>query len=237
MDRLIGHRGASAYAPENTIAAFQKAYELGCRFVEFDVMLSQDGEPFVIHDTSLKRTTNGRGDVGQVSAEYLHSLDAGSWFSSAFAGEKIPTLQAVIQWLTAFGMHANIEIKPYPKCMEQTTLAVLMHINRYWPSDKKPPLVSSFDREALALCRHLAPELPLGFLLDKWENDWLKKAQEIQCFSVHLSGRIATEKRIAAISKEGYQVYVYTIDRKRQAFKLLNWGANALFSNYPDLLQ
>lgn len=236
MERLIGHRGASGYAPENTMAAFNKAHALGCCFVEFDVMLSADGEAFIFHDDTLKRTTNGRGQFGLVSAEYIRSLDAGLWYSKQFRAEKIPSLQDAIEWLVQTGIHANIEIKPYPGTTEQTTIAVLTHINRFWPEGKALPLISSFDQKALALCRSLAPEIPIALLLDKWDKDWLLKARDLQCYSVHLSRRAATAKRVLEIKEQGYQVYVYTVNWKRKAAKLFNWGVDAVFSDYPDLL-
>ena len=236
MDKVIGHRGAAAYSPENTLASFEKALALGCRFIEFDVMLSADGEAFIFHDDYLKRTTNGRGQFGLVQAEYICTLDAGRWFSRRFSGEKIPTLVEAIEWLNANDMHANIEIKPYPGQTEQTTISTLTHINRYWPHDKPLPLVSSFDLDALTLCRSLSPEMPLGLLLDRWRNDWLKLAQDLHCVSVHLNRRYTTAARVEAIKKEGYVVYVYTVNRKRKALKLLDWGVDAVFSDYPDLL-
>lgn len=236
IDRIIGHRGACAYAPENTIASFDKALSLGCHFIEFDVMLSADGEPFVIHDESLKRTTNGRGDVGRVNAEYLQSLDAGSWFSKRFKDEKIPHFKEVLKWLTFTGVNANIEIKPYPGQGAQTTTAVLSYINRHWPAGKAMPLVSSFDNNALALARSLAPELPLGMLLHVWDDNWKNLADSLQCFSVHLNRRIVTASRVMAIKEAGFRVFAYTVNRKRQALRLLDLGVDALFSDYPDLL-
>ena len=236
VEKIIGHRGASAYAPENTIVAFNKALSLGCRFIEFDVMCSADGEPFVIHDTRLKRTTNGRGEVGLVDSVYLHSLDAGSWFSRQFKGESIPHFKDVIQWLSFADMLANIEIKPYPGAEEQTAVIVLSHINRYWPPAKDLPLVSSFSWEALLLCRSIAPEMPLGLLIDVWDEDWLQKAKQIECFSVHFNRKILTAQRVKAVKDQGYVVCVYTVNRKRQANKLFSWGVDAVFSNYPDLM-
>ena len=174
MMQLIGHRGARGLAPENTISAFEKARELGCNFIEFDVMLSSDGIPFIFHDENIKRTTNGRGKFGLLTAEYLQSLDAGRWFSKKFKGEKIPTLNEAIQWLNTTNIRANIEIKPYPGTTDETTIALLTHLNRYWPADKELPLISSFSLEALTLTRSISPEIPIGFLMHKWQDNWQK---------------------------------------------------------------
>ena len=235
--QVIGHRGAAAYAPENTLAAFKKAHALGCRFVEFDVMLSVDGEPFVFHDESLRRTTTGYGEFGLVTADYLRSLDAGQWFSKHFRGEKIPTLHEVLEWLGEADVQANIEIKPYPGFVEQTTIAVLTHINRYWPQDKPLPLVSSFNLEALRLCQSLAPEMPLGLLLAKWQDNWAQLADELHCYSVHLRLDAVTQARVNEIKQKGYAVCVYTVNSKRKAAKLLSWGVDAVFSDYADLIK
>ena len=237
MERIIGHRGAAGYAPENTLAAFEKARAVGCQFIEFDVMLSADGEAFIFHDENIKRTTSGRGEFGLLTADYLRTLDAGRWYAKKFQGEKIVSLQDAIAWLTDSGLHANIEIKPYPKQTEQTTIAVLTHINRYWPQDKKLPLVSSFDLDALRLSHSIAPEIPRGLLLDKWQDNWQVLAHDLQCVSVHLSRRATTKARVMAIKAEGYLVYVYTVNWRRTAKKLLGFGVDAVFSDYPDLLK
>lgn len=234
--RVIAHRGASAYAPENTFSAFDKALALGSSMIEFDVMLSQDGEAFVFHDESLIRTTNGRGEFNEVSAQELQKLDAGSWFSRHFSGEKIPLFTDVLKWLTFTNMQANIEIKPYPGTAEKTTINVLTQINRYWPNKKPLPLISSFDLTVLTLCHDLAPEMPLGLLLDSWEEDWLDKAKKLDCFSMHFNKNVLTESRIKEVKTQNYDLYVYTVNRKKHAQHLLSWGVDAVFSDYPDLL-
>jgi len=236
MMQLIGHRGASGYAPENTIVAFEKAREKGCNFIEFDVMLSSDGIPFIFHDESIKRTTNGRGKFGLLPSDYLQTLDAGRWYSRKFKGEKIPTLAEAIEWLNNNNMHANIEIKPYPGTTDETTIALLTQINRYWPSEKNLPLISSFELNALTLTRSLSPEIPIGFLMHKWQENWLQIAKDLNCYSIHLNCKIAKPSRIEAIIQEGYKVYVYTINSKRKAKKLSALGVEAIFSDYPDLL-
>jgi glycerophosphoryl diester phosphodiesterase len=232
---IIAHRGASAYAPENTLAAFEKAQSMGARWIEFDVMLSEDGEAFVFHDESLRRTSNGQGDFGNVSADYLRSLDTGSWFSASFKGEKILSLRDALAWFSSRDMQVNIEIKPLAGRTKETTFAVLNHINRYWSYEKPQPLVSSFDAEALRLCQQLSPELPLSFLTKEWQDNVPSLLQELKCVAIGLSSRIVTESRVRLLKQEGYLVFVFTVNRSREARRYLDWGVDAVFSDYPDL--
>lgn len=236
LEPLVAHRGASPYAPENTFAAFEKARALGARSIEFDVMMSGDGGLFVFHDTTFKRTSNGRGNFGDASSEYIASLDAGSWFSEQFSDEKIPTLRDTLAWFGRHGMHANIEIKPLPGRTDETTTAVLGMINQCWSENMPPPLLSSFDEKALLLCSNLSPELPLGLLLLGWKKDWLSKIQQVNGVSVHLPKHVITKERIQIIKKEGYAVSVYTVNSQKWARRYLAWGADSLVSDYPDLM-
>jgi glycerophosphoryl diester phosphodiesterase len=233
--QLIAHRGASAHAPENTFAAFEKAEAMGAQWIEFDVMLSADGEAFVFHDETLNRTTNGQGQLGFVSSEYLSSLDAGSWFSKRYQQEKIPTFRETLAWFAQRSVQANIEIKPFPGRMQETTLAVISHLHLYWPQSKALPLVSSFDVEALRLCHSMVPELPLGLLLSEWRDDVLDLLDELGCVSVNVSRRIVTRQRVQQMKEKGYFVCVFTVNRRREAERYLQWGADAVFSNYPLL--
>jgi len=210
---------------------------LGAQWIEFDVMLSQDNEPFVFHDESLRRTSNGKGNFGEVEAEYLAGLDAGSWFSKKFKGEPIPHFREALKWLAFSNMQANIEIKPYPGTSEPTAVAILSHIHRYWPNENPLPLVSSFDEEALFICRSLAPEMPLGLLLDDWHEDWQRKAETLGCVSLHFNHHALTEERVYQMKEAGLLVLSYTVNRRRLADKLLSWGVDAVFSDYPDLLK
>lgn len=236
LEPLVAHRGAAPYAPENTFAAFEKARELGARSIEFDVMMSADGELFVFHDSDLKRTSNGRGQFGDSSSDYIASLDAGSWFSRQFHDEKIPTLKEALRWFARHSIHANIELKPLPGRTDDTTTAVLSCINQCWSDDTLPPLVSSFDEQALLLCSRLSPELPLGLLLLGWKKDWLSRIQNVNGVSVHLPKHVVNEERIQMIKKEGYAVCIYTVNSKKWARRFWEWGADAIISDYPDLM-
>ena len=236
FERVIAHRGASAYAPENTFAAFEKAIAMGATWIEFDVMLSQDGGAFVFHDQTLGRTTNGKGEFGLVSSDYIKSLNAGSWFDRAYEKEKVPSLSDVIHWLTHKPVQACIEVKAYPGCTEATVVALLTHLNREWPMNKQLPLVSSFDVAALRLCRSMMPELGLSLLLRHWDEQCLKTAQELGCISIHLSRRIVTRERVQELKNAGYKVCVYTVNHREEAMAYFDWGVDSIFTDYPDLI-
>lgn len=236
IPKIIAHRGASAYAPENTFAAFNKALALNCPYLEFDVMLSEEGEPYVFHDEDLSRTSNGEGEFGFSRTDYLNKLDAGSWFSATFKGEKIPHLKDVIEWLVFHKVQANIEIKPYPGKTIETTQTVIHFLENYWSKTVAWPLISSFDLEALSLAQQLNPNIPRGLLLDSWENSWLITARKLSCWSIHLNKWALTASRASQIKKEGFYLFVYTVNTLRQAKKLFSWGVDSIFSDYPDLL-
>lgn len=235
-EKVISHRGASAFAPENTWAAFEKARQMGSRQIEFDVVLSADGVPFVFHDEYLNRTTNGVGAIGLVDSAYLRSLDAGQWFSSAYQGEKIPSFEETIDWLMTTNIHPNIEIKPFPGAIKETTKTIVTMIQRRWVHSRPWPLLSSFEREVLKLCIELAPEIPRGYLMHRWDKGWLKKAMALQCSSIHVNYKTLTLKRALGIKAEGYRLLAYTVNNPLRAETLFDWGVDAVFSDYPNLL-
>lgn len=236
ISSLIAHRGASAYAPENTMSAFDKALAMGAEMVEFDVLLSQDGVPFVIHDENLRRTTSGRGLIQEKEADYLRTLDAGKWFSRRFKGERIPELSDVLKWCKLSGVRANIELKPSNGAEEATAFKVMEMVLRHFVDQAGLPLISSFDWKVLHVCRSVAPEQPLGLLMHEWKENWLSEARVLDVYSVHVNRKILTQDRVAQIKEEGYVLAVYTVNRRRQANKLYRWGVDAIFSDYPDLL-
>ncbi len=228
---IIAHRGASAHAPENTMAAFELAHRMRCGMIECDVMLSADGIPFIFHDESLDRTTNGTGYVHTSLSDFLRQLDAGAWFSKHYQGQKIVTLDEVLQWLVKTGMQANIEIKPHKQNVERTTITVLERIASFWPADRPYPLISSFDLDVIRICQQRAAQFPRALLLHRWNRDWLRLARELACFSIHLNRFIVSRSRIEAIKAHGYHVLVYTINHKWLANKLFAWGVDGIFSD------
>ncbi|VVC76085.1 Glycerophosphoryl diester phosphodiesterase [Aquicella siphonis] len=231
---VIGHRGASAYAPENTIASFTKAMLMGVKWVEFDVTLSSDGEPIIFHDERLDRTTNGHGEVSDFPYSYLRSLDAGAWFHSRFSGERIPTLRAVIEFLQNGNMSANIELKPVPGREEQLIRRVMKDMEPYLSSANHKYLFSSFSMETLHLLRQYAPGCQLGMLLHEWESGWQGICNKLQCVSVHVNHEIVVEADIREIRNMGKAALCYTVNDSGRAKRLFAYGVNAVFSDVPD---
>jgi len=231
---VIGHRGACAYAPENTMASFVKAAQLKVKWVEFDVMPTSDGVPIIIHDDLLNRTTNGQGEVSRYSYSALQSLDAGKWFDYAFSGERIPSLMTVVQFLQEAKISANIEIKALPEHEESLILRVMQEMQPYLSKANEDFLFSSFSMNALHLLRQIAPTCQMGLLLHAWEPDWQDICHSLNCISVHVNDEIITEKTAQEIKSMGKSLLVYTVNDVKRAKELYAWGVDAVFSDAPD---
>lgn len=231
---VIGHRGACAYAPENTLASFMQAAQLGIQWVEFDVMLSSDDVPIVFHDELLDRTTSGHGDVGDYTFQYLHTLDAGGWFSQYYAGERIPTLSQTLDFIKSTQMCANIEIKPLLGQDKETVLKTLEIVEKFFPLSSASILFSSFSIESLKLLREASPECHIGFLMHDWLPEWESIARDLRCVSMNVNEEIMTAERAEAIKKAGYQLTCYTVNDASRAKALFAIGVDAVFSDNPD---
>ena len=160
LPTVMGHRGAAAEAPENTLAGLRVAAEQGATWVEFDAMLSADGVPILFHDDSLQRTTGRDGLVAETDWETLSRLGAGSYFGEAFAGERVPSLAEALGLLLDLGLHPIIEIKPTPGRDVETAVRVVEVTAEVWPTDRPPPYLCSFSAMALAAQRALRPDWP-----------------------------------------------------------------------------
>lgn len=231
---VFAHRGASQYAPENTMTAFAKAKALGIRWLEFDVMLSADDQLVVIHDDTIDRTTDGSGYVSDHSYEQLSALDAGFWFEPIFAGEKIPLLSDLLQWMDKEQMLANIEIKAMPGKEQLTAMRVLETIKQNWSKDIAQLLISSFSLEVLHCVRKLDTACSMGLLMHEWMPEWEKVCDELQCLSVNPNEKIVDQAKIAQFKSTGRSVFCYTVNDVHRARELFSWGVDAVYSDCPD---
>lgn len=231
---VVGHRGAAARAPENTLAGLRKAHELGARWVEFDVMLTGDDVPVLIHDETLDRTTSGQGPVPVHDLASIRALDAGSWFGPAFAGERVPTLEEAVALLLELGLAANVEIKPAEGHEARTGEAVAAFLRDRWPADGPKLLLSSFAREALVAAKAAAPQLPRGLLAEAPPDDWAEAMQELACATLHLSHGDTPEDSLKHLVEAGVPVLLYTVNDPARATALLAAGARSIITDEPD---
>ncbi len=233
--RLIAHRCGGALAPENTLAGLRKAAELGYRAVEFDVMLSADGTPVLIHDETLERTTDGRGRVDETSDAELARLDAGSRHGAQFAGEPVPSFGDAAELCQALGLWANVEIKPSAGHETETGRRVALETRELW-SGQPPPLLSSFSLEALAAAREAAPELPRGLLVEAPPADWLGLLRRLDCISLHCRGYGVSPQLLGEARAAGVPLLAYTVNDPEEAGLLLHAGVAAVFTDRLDLI-
>ncbi|MBI5121869.1 MAG: glycerophosphodiester phosphodiesterase [Rhodospirillales bacterium] len=234
--RLIGHRGAAKWAPENTLASFFCAADMGAQWVELDVRLCKGGIPVVFHDATLERTTNGLGRVAEHRLDELKSLDAGSWFSRRFKDEPIPTLEEALDVIAKLGMGVNIELKPDPENARETARRALEAARLVWPESAPPPLISSFDAEALEEASSLGLGWPLGYLAGRFESRHLEKALALKTGSFHLAAHGLRRDQIDALHQAGLRVFTYTVNDLSQARQLLAMGVDAIFTDDPKIL-
>jgi glycerophosphoryl diester phosphodiesterase len=233
---VIGHRGAAAYAPENTLEGIREAANRGARWVEFDAKLTGDGVVILMHDDTLDRTTSGHGPVAQATYREIGLLDAGSWFGAAWRGAQVPRLAEALALLLELDMQANIEIKPCGGREVETARAVVEVVQRDWPAGRPWPLLSSFSRASLEEARTGAPDIPRGFLIWKFAADWEAAASGLGCVSIHCADRHLTSPWADAIRKAGFALAVYTVNDPVRALELKAWGVQCLITDRPDVI-
>jgi len=234
VPRVIGHRGAMALAPENTLASFRRAAADGARWIEFDVHLSCDGVPVVVHDDDLARTTNGSGPVADRTAGDLAALDAGSWFSPTFSDERVPTLSETIGLSRELGLGMNVEIKPSPDQEAETARAALAVVKAADGLTPRSVVFSSFKTRCLEVLRDTGPEWPRGWLINDLPPAWADEARRLGCFSLHPKHTCLTSPEIVrSIHDEGAKVLTFTVNDPARATELLNWEVDAVITDDP----
>ncbi|WP_409305163.1 glycerophosphodiester phosphodiesterase [Peribacillus sp. SCS-155] len=231
----IAHRGAAGYCPENTLASYRKAVELGADLIEIDVQLSKDGKIVVIHDETVDRTTDGQGDVRNYMLKDLRKLDAGSWYDSGFTGERIPTLREVLdEILPQAGLMIEIKDPHLNKGIEEKLVEELK--SRHIPSDQQI-MVQSFDQHCIKRFHKLLPSIPAGVLF-KYSPLGIssRKISEISGFASFINTkRTMMSPRLAArIKAAGLEAFTWTVNEPREIVKFTNMGLDGITTDYPD---
>jgi glycerophosphoryl diester phosphodiesterase len=241
--RWVAHRGAGKLAPENTLAAFKLGASHGWRMFECDAKLSADGVAFLMHDTTLDRTTNvaechplGTSRIGGDHPwSVLAQLDAGSWHSRAYAGEPLPTLANVARYCRANHCALNIEIKPTPGLERKTGSAVAAEAQKLWAGADVPPLLTSFRPDALEAARQSAPLLPRGLLLDVLRTGWLEDATALQCSAVICNHALWDAETVRQAKDAGLRTLSYTVNDEWAAERLWELGTDAVITDRIDM--
>ena len=231
----VAHRGAGRLAPENTLAAFRLGAAHGYRAFECDVKLSADDVPFLLHDATLERTTSGRGVAGELDWSALSRIDAGTWHSRAYAGEPLPSLQALAAYLRANAFALDLEIKPTPGTDHHTGQVVGREAARLWAGADAPPLLfSSFRPEALAGARETAPHIPRALLLDTLWPSWLDVAQQLGCSAVITNYNVMSAQALGQIHGAAMRGLVYTVNDPAPAAWLQSIGIDGIITDAVD---
>jgi len=234
--RVIAHRGGGSLAPENTLAAIRTGAQRGFAGVEFDVMLSRDSVPVLIHDETLERTTNGTGAVANTEWAGLAALDAGSWFGAAFAGEPLPRYADAARLCVALGLWANVEIKPAGGFERETGKIVAAMSTELWRAAPVAPLLSSFSTDALEAAAAAAPGLARGLLVEAIPDDWRDAAARLGCMSLHCSFRHLTREQARSVKDAGCALLCYTVNDPATVRELFAWGVDAVITDRLDLV-
>jgi glycerophosphoryl diester phosphodiesterase len=226
----VAHRGAGKLAPENTLAAFRLGAKHGYRMFECDAKLSADGVPFLMHDATLDRTTNGKGVGGDRPWSELAQLDAGGWHSREFAGEPLCTLENLARYCLANRYFLNIEIKPTPGAERRTGEVVAREAARLWRG-ATPPFLTSFQPEALEGARAVAPGLRRGLLLDTLPQGWLEAALALECRAVVCNHALWDASTVAQAKNAGLKCLSYTVNDDWAAQRLIALGTDAIITD------
>jgi glycerophosphoryl diester phosphodiesterase len=227
---VVAHRGASGHAPENTLASFRKAVELGARFIETDLQLSRDARFVAIHDDTLERTTNGHGSVHDFTLADLRQFDAGSWFGSEFAGEKLPTIEEILHFAREHDVVFYLELKPGETWGSEHALVGSLRD----AGEAARVIVLSFDGSTLAAVRRLEPNVMTGLLMDSYAPDAVEHAVSVGARQLALHGTLITSELITQAKRRDIQVVAWTINHPSHMQSLIQAGVDGVITDYPD---
>ena len=226
MDKIlkIGHRGASGYEPENTLISFEKAIDLNADGIELDVHLTSDGHLVVIHDETIDRTTNGKGEVHQMSLQELKKIRIEN-------SQEIPTLIEVFELVNRRCM-INIELKGIGTAKPVSDLINHYILDKKWEINDF--LISSFDWKMLEEMTLLNPKIRIGVLTEESVEEALAFAKKIKAFSIHPDFQLLSTENVALIHENGFEVFPWTVNSKEGIQKIKSFNVNGIISDFPD---
>lgn len=233
---IVAHRGASGLAPENTMAAFRKAVTAGADMIELDVRLTEDFHIVVHHDRNVRRTTNGKGDIWDLTLPYLRTLDAGSWFSPKFQSEHMPTLREVMEYLLPTRVNLNIEVKtdgdPRKRAHFEECVILIIMEKRF----ENRVLVSSFDHKFLKRMHDLFPSMRTGALYHPLRD--MKRKPSKLCSRIGATAFICSRTQLRRQMVEdahSHEVIVaaYGVNTSQHFDRMVSFGVDAIVTDWP----
>ncbi|MCJ8338170.1 MAG: hypothetical protein MJK10_06830 [Pseudomonadales bacterium] len=233
---ITAHRGLSSLAPENTLSALRLAAEHGVQWVEIDAIACGDGTIVMWHDNSVDRCSDGVGAMSQYNAQSIQQLDCGSWFSEAYRGEKMATIEEAILLIEELGLGLNLEFKLYENSVKTVVAPVLALLNKHWSNFDKL-IISSFDQAALEYCHDQQPSLQLAKLYEKIPGNWLQQMQAINAVTCHCDYQHLQQSQVQALHRAGYEVYCYTPNQSVDVESHWSWGIEGIITDYPQKFQ
>ena len=233
----IAHRGASGHAPENTIAAFDKAFEMKADYIEIDVQMTLDGKLVVIHDTTIDRTTNGTGSVKDYTLEELRQFDVGSWFGEKFVGEQMPTFEELLdRYRGKIGILIELKSPELYPGVEEKVANALIERNMHKPNNQKI-IIQSFNHESVQTSKELVPNIPHGVLNGlAWANVTDEQLAEFAAYADFFNPNlnIVTYELVERVQANGMKMYPYTILTQEQADNLFELGVDGIITDFPE---
>lgn len=236
---VVAHRGASEYAPENTMAAFYKAMDMGADYVELDVQRTKDGELVVIHDPEVDRTTNGTGNVKDLMLDEIQTLDAGSWLAPEFSGEKVPLLEDVLEEFHGkVGILIELKLPERYPGIEEELANVLKKLGLF--DGQQGIIIQSFSYASVQRSKTLLPDIPHGVLagmaLKNITDEELGSFAEYTDYFI-ANQNMLTSELIRRIHSKGMRAWAYTTRTEKQAERLLSLGADGIITGNPYIVR
>ncbi|MCQ9288394.1 glycerophosphoryl diester phosphodiesterase [Staphylococcus gallinarum] len=242
MFTIYGHRGLPSKAPENTLASFKEAASTpGLKWVELDVAITNDEQLIIVHDDFLERTTNHKGEITQVTYDQIKSASAGSWHSTEFENEKIPTFDDVITFANETHMNINVELKGVSgsdgtrlsESMVQQVAKKLASLE-----DGIDVMISSFNIPLLKLAETYMPQYRRAVIFKAvaFKADWRTILDFCGSKIVNIEDAKLTQNRVEMIRNAGFDLNVWTVNKKERANQLANWGATGIFTDKADAM-
>ncbi|MED1603574.1 glycerophosphodiester phosphodiesterase [Alkalihalophilus marmarensis] len=230
---IFAHRGSSIDHPENTMAAFHAAYEIGADGIEFDVQLTKDLVPVVIHDETLDRTTTGSGVVSDYAVEKLKTLSAGTWFDPRYADETIPTLEEVLVWASDKHIKLNIELKGQVNQRELLIQKVIPMIQTY--QLERRVILSSFDHVCIKKAKEMAPEIDTAVIVTAALYEPLSYLRSLDVEGYHYMSPLLLREEAGALIDAGVHIRPYTVNEQAILRRYMQWGCAGIFTDAPQL--